>query len=220
MKRALASAVALGLVAVAALGVWISRGLNQAADPTGATVLFEVRAGEPLHGVTARLADAGLLRRRALTGPRQLVWLARLRGVDRDIKSGEYELSAAMSPVDILDKLVSGAVKTWPVTLPEGLRLDEIAVRLEGADIIDAKTFLAHARDAEQARTLGVEADTLEGYLYPETYRFRRGSSPTEVLERMHREGTARTEAGRAVRVVDLPGAYSLAPRSSFWLSR
>jgi UPF0755 protein len=90
-----------------------------------------------------------------------------------------------MTPVAILDKLVSGAVKTYAVTLPEGLRLDEIAERLEAAGIVEAQAFLEQARDPELVRELGIEAKTLEGYLYPETYRFPRDAPPRDVVRGM-----------------------------------
>src|SRR5258706_110338 len=68
------------------------------------------------------------------------------------------------------------------VTLPEGLRLDEIALRLQAAGISDADEFLARARDPVLARRKGLEADSFEGYAYPETYRFRRDTPPEELL--------------------------------------
>jgi UPF0755 protein len=104
-----------------------------------------------------------------------------------------------MTPVEILERLVAGAVKTHAVPFPEGLRLDEIAVRLEAAGVVDAEALLARARDAEFARAQGVLADTLEGYLYPETYRFPRGAAPDDVLRTMLQEFERRlSDADRA----------------------
>ncbi|MGH2900028.1 MAG: endolytic transglycosylase MltG, partial [Solirubrobacteraceae bacterium] len=101
-----------------------------------------------------------------------------------------------MSPLEILEKFVQGAVKMHEVTLPEGLRLDEIAARLDEAGITDAAAFLARARDAEFAHKLGLQAASFEGYAYPETYRFRRQTPPDEVLERMLAEFRGRFSAG------------------------
>ena len=185
MRRALlwVTGVALGsaalLVGVAAIG------LTRPADPMGEPLLFEVDAGESLIGVARRLSDAGLLREGGLFGPSALVIWARIRGADREIKSGEYELSGALSPLEILAKITAGRVKTWSVTLPEGLTLEEVAQRIDAAGIADAAELVARARNPELAQRLGFEAGSLEGYLYPETYRFRRGTEPDEVIERM-----------------------------------
>ena len=60
--------------------------------------------------------------------------------------------------------------------------MDEIAARLEEAGITQADPFIELGRDADFVRSLGIEAGTLEGYLYPETYRFRRDTPADEVL--------------------------------------
>jgi UPF0755 protein len=142
--------------------------------------------------VARRLEDAGLLPRAALFGPETWVWFARAIGADRSVKSGEYALDPGMRPAEILAKLVAGEVMTHAVVLPEGLRADEVAARLEEAGILSAAEFVRAVHDPERARALGVEAAGLEGYLYPETYRFRRGASAPEVAATMLEEFRAR----------------------------
>ncbi len=186
-KPALAAIAVVGAMAIAvsiALG-FVASGLREPADPAAGNTIFWVAPGESLAPIAKRLAEAQLLPKRALFGPRALVVYARLSGKDRAIKSGEYELSAAMTPIEILDRIVRGKVKMHEVTLPEGLRLDEIALRLGNADITDGTAFLALARDPSFASGLGLQAKSLEGYAYPETYRFRRHTPPEDVLERM-----------------------------------
>jgi UPF0755 protein len=195
-------AAALGALAALLLAggaVWSASRLYVPAGPGGESQVFTVEAGEPLAAVARRLEDRGLLVRAPLFGPRVLVAYARATGADRRVKSGEYDLDPSMRAVDVLAKLVSGAVKTYAVTLPEGLRLDEVAARLAAAGIVETEAFLARARDPELAEELGLEGETLEGYLYPETYRFRRGAEPDRVLARMLEEFEARwTDADRA----------------------
>ena len=96
-----------------------------------------------------------------------LVAYAQLSGKDREIKSGEYDLSAAMTPLEILEKIVQGAVKMHEVTLPEGLRLDEVAARFGDAGITDPDAFLAQARDPEFARRLGLPTRVVRGLRLP-----------------------------------------------------
>ncbi len=178
-RLVLAAGAALLLVAGAS-GGWAALALLGPADASAPERVFTVGAGETLGEVAERLRDDGLL----AAPPWLLVAWGRATSADRAVKAGEYDLAASLAPVEILAKLVSGNVKTHPVTLPEGLRLDEIAARLGEAGIVDPAAFLERARDAELARALGLEADSFEGYVYPETYRFRRGTPPQEILER------------------------------------
>jgi UPF0755 protein len=176
----------LGLaLACAAAGLWSASRLFVAAGSEDTPTVFEVLPGESLGTVATRLDAHGLLPRAPLFGPTVLVGFARLTSRDRRVKSGEYDVHAGMTPVEILDRMVAGEVKTYAVAFPEGLRLDEIAARLEAAGVVAAGAFLARARDADFARAQGVEADSLEGYLYPETYRFPRSAAPDDVLRPM-----------------------------------
>jgi len=138
-----------------------------------------------------------------------------MRNIDRTIKSGEYELSTALTPIEILDKISSGQVKTWPVTLPEGLTLEEVAARIAHERIAHADGLLALARDPSFARGLGIEADSLEGYLFPETYRFRRSSEPGDVLatlvEQLHSAFTPEDHARLAASKMSLHEVVTLA---------
>src|SRR5262245_44739596 len=161
MRTLLAAAFIAAFAAGIALGFSVA-GLREAANPDGASQVFWIAPHEPLEPVAERLGDAGLLPERAFFGPEVLVLYAKWSGKDRAIKSGEYDLSPALTPLQILDKLVPGKVKMHEVTLPEGLRLDEIAARLEGAGVTNAAAFVARAHDPEFAHSLGVEADSLE----------------------------------------------------------
>ncbi len=198
MRRVRTAVGAVGMLAVVALALPIV-GLLSAADPDGQTRVFLVEPGEPVSAVIQRLGEENLLPERPLFGPRVLILVARLTGADRDIKSGEYELSLAATPLQILSSLRSGAIRTIPVTLPEGLRLDEMAARLEEADITSAAAFIARATDPSFAESLGVSGDSLEGYLYPETYRFGRATPADEVIRAFVQEFNRRlTDEHRA----------------------
>jgi UPF0755 protein len=173
------------LVAAVAFTAW---GLFSPAAPHGESRVFTVAPGESVSSVARRLGAEGLLPDRALFRPRLLVLWARLSGADRQIKAGEYDLSPTLTPVQILGRLRSGTVRTVAVMLAEGLRVDEVAERLEAAGITPAALFVERATDPAFAESLGVEADALEGYLYPETYRFRRGTPADDVLRTLVEE--------------------------------
>jgi UPF0755 protein len=108
-------------------------------------------------------------------------WLARWRDIAGSLQTGEYRLSGALSAAEILERIAEGRVEIYEVVLPEGLTLVQTAERLAAAGLVDREAFLALARDAESAGLLGVEGETLEGYLFPETYRLPKGLPPLDV---------------------------------------
>jgi UPF0755 protein len=171
-RRRLALA-ALGLSLGVALGV--GRSLGPAAE-TASEVVFVVTPGATLGRMARDLEAAGLVRSRLAVEA-----LGRLLGVADELRSGEYALSASLSPAEILERIVEGRVRTLEVVIPEGLTAAEIAARLEDAGLADAEAFLAVVRDAELPAALGVEGESLEGYLFPETYHLARGLDPREV---------------------------------------
>ncbi len=194
MKRWLLVGLAVVLAGASTMG-WVASRLWAPADPAGSESVFRIGGGDTLRVVAERLHSSGLIRLQ----PWILVTWGQLTGAERSIKSGEYDLTPRMTPAQILAKFVSGNVKTHSVTLPEGIRLDEVAARLERAQIVDAEEFLEHAREAKLGRSLGIEGETFEGYIYPETYRFRRPTPPDEILERTVNEFLSRiTEQDRA----------------------
>jgi len=111
--------------------------------------------------------------------------LARLQGKDKQIQAGEYLLSADMPPGDILAVLVNGKVRLYKVTVPEGSTLKQIAAIVEDAGLTTRAAFLSAATDADFVREKGIEAETFEGYLFPETYFFPKNTAARAVITAM-----------------------------------
>ena len=110
------------------------------------------------------------------------------KGAAGKLKHGRYRLSGRMSPRDIVARLVRGPkVELVKVTIPEGKNLLEVSRILADAGLGKYDRLVRLATDPAFARHLGVPGQTLEGYLYPDTYKFRKGSSPKEVLSFMVR---------------------------------
>jgi len=146
---------------------------------------------------------AGILKANGLVeSPTLFVLAARVLGHDRKLKAGRYTIPVGASIYRILRQLSSGMGKNDMVTIPEGLRADEIARILATQSKIDPSRFMGLVRDSTFATSLGVPSDRLEGYLYPDTYPFYPLLTPDEV---------ARVMVGRALRVFEeelaLPGA-------------
>jgi len=111
--------------------------------------------------------------------------LGKTRDIDRKIQPGEYELDGGMSSREILAKLLGGRVVLHSVTIPEGYTLAQIADALTAQNVTDPKEFSKLVRDRTFIGTLAIEADSLEGYLFPETYSFARGTKAKDVIKTM-----------------------------------
>lgn len=177
MKRVLLPLLAV-LVATLVAGAFTVRHAFTAPKLSAASVVFEVPEGATLARVARSLEQAGLVRRAwAFEG------LARWREQGGELRAGEYELSAVQSPAEILDRLARGQVRTHPFSFPEGLTAAEIARRFEEAGLAEAEEILAIVHDPGLAAALRVEGESLEGYLFPETYRWARGIGARAMVE-------------------------------------
>jgi UPF0755 protein len=181
-RRALAAA-ALGVVLAGAGGAaWAVRWWERALAPPGpspaAPVTLEVPRGAALGGVAAQLEAAGVIR-----DARAFAWLARLEHKDGSLHAGEYEFEAGLTAREVLGRLAGGHVKLHAVTVPEGLRIEETAARFAAAGLASEAEFVALARDPKFAQERGVSGETLEGYLFPETYRFPRTATARDIIE-------------------------------------
>lgn len=156
--------------------------LNHRADPAGKQVVVTVPKGAGLEQVASALTKAGVV-----DHPLLFDLAARLMGVHRRLKAGEYALSPAMTYAVILDYLARGRVLLHPVLIPEGFTAEQIIERLAAAGLVDPKRARELVNDPEFAAELGIKAPGLEGYLFPAVYRLPRGLSARAVLSRMVR---------------------------------
>src|SRR5574342_594785 len=119
---------------------------------------------------------ATLLERERLIKSRQaFLLLGRSQSADRKIHAGEYELNPGMTPAEILTKLLSSQVVLHSVTVPEGLTMVQIAELLAQHGLGEREELLRLVKDRAFAASLGIQGESLEGYLYPDTYKFPRG---------------------------------------------
>jgi len=143
-------------------------------------VLVDIPTGSSFYKVSEILNKAGLVKSRFL-----FYALAMTKNATRSVKAGEYEFSDAMTPGTIIDKLLSGDVKTYKTVIPEDLTIKEIAEILMNNRLIDEKEFFALAYDSDFLNTLGVKTPSIEGYLFPETYHFDRSMSTRQIMRFM-----------------------------------
>ena len=174
---ALAAVLLVGVIGALAARRWWDRALGPP-DRSGAALVVEVPRGATFGAVAAQLEAGGAIR-----SARAFTWLARLEKKDGSLHAGEYEIAAGRSAREVLSMLVEGRVRLHAVAIPEGLRIEEIARRVADAGFGSPEEFSALARDPAFAKEHGIPAATLEGYLFPETYRFERGADARAVIE-------------------------------------
>ena len=141
---------------------------------------FVVKKGSGLKSVAIELERKKLIKSKDL-----FIFWALLKGGSRDIKAGEYSLNQSMSPVTIFTILASGAVKTHPLTIPEGLAAEQIADILAQKDLVDKREFMALAMDKNLAASYHVDGQSLEGYLFPDTYLLSRDMGARQIIDLM-----------------------------------
>ncbi|MFN2420290.1 MAG: endolytic transglycosylase MltG [Gemmatimonadota bacterium] len=171
-ERSRRGRLALLFLALAALAI---AGLCWASAPPsaeGAPILVTVEPGTTVRGLARELEERGIVRSALLLE----AWL-RLRGDAGRIQAGTYALRRDQNLLALADQLVAGETVLAAATVPEGLRIEETAGIVARALGVDSASFVAVALDSTlvdsllPASLIGAEPSTLEGYLFPETYR-------------------------------------------------
>jgi UPF0755 protein len=101
------------------------------------------------------------------------------------IKAGEQALDPSMNTWETIKTLVNGNFKFYPFTIPEGRNLREIAATVQNAGLGSAQDFLRLCYDKAFIKSLGIDADSLEGYLFPETYNFPKNTPIKTIITAM-----------------------------------
>lgn len=175
----LLAAVAAG-AGLAAAGLWA---LLAPAGPDSAQ-LITVTPGESVGRVAATLGERGLIR-----SPAAFVLAAYVSGKWRRLQAGRYDLTASMSALEVLDALCHGTRKAWRwVTIPEGYTIRQIGEQLEKVGLASAEDFRREAQLPREADPgFSVSGHSLEGYLFPDTYRVDAGEPPAGIIAQMLR---------------------------------
>ncbi|MCP4400248.1 MAG: endolytic transglycosylase MltG [bacterium] len=140
----------------------------------------------PIDPGTSLRRTAEILYEESVVSDKNLfMLLARFYRNGKSIKAGEYQFNTSMLPIEVLEKLQDGKVFFRAFTIPEGYTTYQIAEHLAEQGFGSQETYLKLAFDKAFATELGLETDTLEGYLYPNTYHVVRGMDEKEILQKM-----------------------------------
>ena len=143
------------------------------------TVVY-IRPKTSVQEIAQILREAGVIH-----SPWAFLAMAYLQGSLTRLQAGEYEFAPGMSVLEVLRRLETGRVLTHQITIPEGFTALDIAQLLGGERLADVGRFMELVKDAKFAGSLGLPVPSLEGYLFPDTYRFSRGMSEDDILRIM-----------------------------------
>jgi len=148
--------------------LYVNYQINVPLNSWGQEKIFVVEKGEGLKEVAVNLEKENLIR--------QKFWFMTYifyRGWAGQLKAGEFILNPSLSVSEIAQKITDKALsQEVEITIPEGFTLKKIDARLTAAGLIKEGEFLADSRK-------------LEGYLFPDTYRFEKGDSLDEIIKKM-----------------------------------
>lgn len=181
MRRRATRFVLLVLVAAAAAGLFAGQRVYRPfRGYQGQERFVELSHGDSTSVIGRKLVEAGVVPDR---------WSFRaalaLTGSARRLQAGEYRFDRPMTPIEVVARIARGEVYLRALTLPEGLRIVEMARLFESHGLGTASSFVRASRNAALVQDLDPEARDLEGYLFPETYNLSRKGGAVELVRMM-----------------------------------
>lgn len=173
--------ILLVIIGSAGFGIWLWRELQTPYyHSTGKETFVEIPRGANSKEIAGLLVDAGILHSKF-----PFMVYIRFADLSRTIQAGEYRFDQAAPPVQIAQRLARGDVYYIPITVPEGLTAQEtIDLLLKNGlgNPVEMERVLHHV---DWIRDLAPNARNLEGYLFPETYRFSRNADSDTIIKTM-----------------------------------
>lgn len=155
--------------------------VDRPAGTDNSVISFEVKKGQSFQSVAEELE-----RNRLVSNAFFFIIYSRLNKGPQRLKVGEYALNQTMTPSQVLDVITSGRSVGKPFTVSEGLNIFEIAESYQQSGFGSRDEFLRLCFDKEFVKSLvGEGPESLEGYLFPETYQITKFSTTKELLRSM-----------------------------------
>jgi UPF0755 protein len=165
--------------------VYIQNSINTPLSGIGYPRMVYIPKGSNLKAVSSILKKEGIIDNTFM-----LNLIARYRFAQGILKSGEYQITPDMSPLQVLDAIINGKVYQYSVTIPEGYNIFEIASLLHKKGLADKKRFISLSFDKEFIKSLEIVSvpsagSGLEGYLFPNTYYFSKEIDEGVIIKKL-----------------------------------
>ena len=148
--------------------------------PAGTTVVIE--KGNTWNSAAKKLAEA-----KVITDAKQFMWMIKEKDFGKSLKTGEFEFSGEMDPEEAAKKIMSGKVKLYSFTIPEGYNKYDASSVFKNLEWMNGNgKFLEVCHDKNFLASIGAKGKiSCEGLLFPSTYSFPRGSDIIAVMKKM-----------------------------------
>lgn len=170
------------LIVLPGSGLLLNHALTSPNDGAG-SVVVEIAQGASARTVSRKLFKAGVI-----SSPALFEIETRLKGKKSAIRAGEFRLPRNISIREVALRLAKGGTVLHRVTIREGLTIDGTGETLEKSSIVSADEFKAAVKIYSEKPPRPISSESLEGYLFPETYHFRKGVRASEVVQAMVNE--------------------------------
>jgi UPF0755 protein len=187
MKKLVLSLLALGMAFALIVGGYLYQLHSNAYS--GADVFFTVKPGEGFSSINGRLSQAGLI-----SNPRYFHYLAKYKNAIGQIKAGTFKIAQGFTMNDVLMELTGGKPILISITIPEGKNIYEVSKILANQKLGLEQDFLALMKDESFVKEMGLPGHSVEGYLYPETYKIAPYTSARDILISMIKLFKQKTE--------------------------
>ncbi len=167
--------------AVSIFYIWtISTFLNTPFDPAAENIHFTIAQGQHLSDISTQLEQRSII-----ANSTYFNYYARFKNADKKLQAGDYVISAADTPKQILNTFLTGRVALSRMTVPEGWDIRQISELLADFVSCSQNEFIALCRDPAYVKSFGIPSDSLEGYLFPDTYFFPGDASCKTIISTM-----------------------------------
>jgi UPF0755 protein len=155
----------------------------------GPDMAFKIKRGEGFASINQRLYKEGLIENKRL-----FHYYSRYKKLMTKFRSGTYMIKSGSTMPKIIEELTQGVVIGQSYTVPEGKNMYEIGQMLESNGICKKSEFLKTVRNKSFLQKFKINAQSAEGYLYPDTYKFSKNTPPERVAETMIQNFKSRTK--------------------------
>ncbi len=178
-RRVVRWVILLFVLVLTVCGGWFaSYVLSPGPQNSNETVVIAIPKGTSVRGILDILAREG-----AVQEDIRFLLLAKLSGYGSRLQAGEFRLHTGIKPLEVLRELAYARSIEYPITIPEGLRAAEIAQIFGDSGWCNPKNFLKLVNDKEFLAKLGFShLESLEGYLFPDTYLLTRDITGSEKI--------------------------------------
>lgn len=187
---AIAVVLSIGILAALSWGVYTTPGSVYGNDAPKVRTRPTFAAGEPIlvsiePGQSAKAIGKTLAERGIIESGKHFELLVGITGVEDSLEAGEYEFDGGIPALEAVHRIAKGRTASRQVVVPEGLRAEEIGEIMEGAGVVSKDGFLSALVKSQYAHQFlaSVSSDSLEGFLFPAVYEFKRNTSPREVVD-------------------------------------